>query len=289
MAIQSEFNQNPDRVLRDIKECKKGVLYTTLKKLDPDNVDEICNVIAIKPSASFDDDWQLLKELQFSQLIRKFKFIDSITIKKKSFIPNMLTNLVNTSTGNNLYNNFCIKFTDTNITIECNDTNITIPTYLILFFSAVVIIILWRLSPFLLKLLKPKEGNPTEGKKQSTSLCLVIPCNRLTESSQNILIKNQKLSADDTKRLIKESIYFLAKDNNNIGQYISKLNLNDEWKNFPEDSELYIQLLVPNGKEMINVDLKWSLSKKVPQEVDIDIERIALLNNFDNLEYFTRS
>lgn len=145
-----------------------------------------------------------------------------------------------------------------------------------------------------------KQGNRSSKQELSTAntidnsttdavLCLAVPISRIDTELKKILIFESKLAVDEIKLLIDKSVYFIACDESKLDDYNRKtLNLSEESIDYTEDGDVYIQLHIPNGKAIIDQDLKRSLSRNLP-DYKATIKDIAILNDLTNIDRFHRA
>ncbi len=72
-------------------------------------------------------------------------------------------------------------------------------------------------------------------------------------------------------------------------KYDPRIPANNDWRAFPENGDLFVQLYIPDGGDLIGDDLKRSLSRRISDKEIITIEKIALLSDFNGLQDFNRA
>lgn len=280
VVMQDDYSDVLERVFNKVKDRKEGVLFTCIGTMAPKDASEIISHFSINPSASFYDDLQVIESPSFQPVLTG---IDPMNIRNMSLIG-----LVKKS-------------------ITWN-SSLSVGLIIVL---ALVIVGLWNLprrdemglfkkrSPQPKKPVNrrlgaqqasnPEETNPVDSQYEDrqADLCLVVPCRRIETSLQKQLRPGKLLLRNAAVTLVEDSVYFLATESAKNG--ISEINLSDDWKDFPEGSDLLVQLHVSDGNDLIGVDLKRSLSRAISNKEEITIEKIGLLNDLNNLEKFHRA
>lgn len=279
--VQDDSNDVLERVFNEVKDRKEGVLFTCIKIMAPENANEIVNHFSISRYASFDDDLQVLSESSsFQPILTK---VEPMNIRNMPLIEWMKKPI-------NWNSSFSVG---------------------LIIVSALVIISLWNLlrrddmkfggliangvKKIGGKISRNQHAGRTEANDSMTpqyverqaDLCLVIPCKRVELFLQKYLRSSKSLSSDHAVALVNESVYFLATES--AENDISKINLSDGWEDFPEGSDLLVYLHIPHGNDLIEVELKRSLSRAMSAKEEITIQEIGLLNDLNNLEKFHRA
>lgn len=117
----------------------------------------------------------------------------------------------------------------------------------------------------------------TSTNKSDAVLCLVIPTKRISPVLWKILMTRQELTAENTKLLINEAVYFISCATLDLDNYIQGLDKNKEPINYDLNGDIYIQLFIPGGEKTTNNDLKRILSRNLP-DGNVVIQEVCLLN-----------
>lgn len=281
-SMQDDYNSVLERVFNEVKDRETGVLFTCIGLIDKENSKEIIEYFSISSSASFYDDLQVLRENpSFQPILTK---IDPMNIRN---FP--LMELAKAPVNQN--SSFSIG---------------------LIIVSALVIIGLWDLlgrDGMVFKQMMKRAGTLANsvkniGKSQAISaesnifsdsrqeecranLCLVVPCERIELSLQRELHPGGLLLPEKVVGLINNSVYFLAEEPESND--ISRIRFEDSLEGFPEGSDLFVQLQILDGSNIIGADLKRSLSRAISTKEEITIKKIGLLNDLNNLERFHRA
>ena len=266
MKKPGEFSSLIEKLFKDAQSSRKGILYSILTELDPSNAEEISSYFSISSSASIQQDLEVLSRSHDTQpLSERLGATDSD-------------------------NDWPIIQFPKKIIMDFN-FNFFVGLILLL---ALGLIGFWTWRKLENEPARSQRGRSARDampppRKGISALCLVIPCNRIEPQLRNSLVPGENLPPRATTGLIGDAVYFLSDTPNAIEKCVYNLNLDDEgWTSFPEDTDLCIHLMIPEGSEMVGVDLKRSLSRKVPNSL-AKIKRIGLLKDFKNLERFHRA
>ncbi len=272
MTKKYAYSNILEEVFKKVKDRETGVLYACIKELAPNDVDNISQRFNIGDRASLRDDLKLLWQTPPFQPV--LEIMDSLsTIKRIPPLKVFIEMATTTTTG-------VIGFMNRDFFIGA-----------ILFISLVFLgywSVIGRKEKEINRNSKKRrnQNKALESESHPVSLCLVVPCNRITPSLQKC-IPSRSLSSNETATLIDESVYFLATTEETFSLAIQG---DDSWKGFPEGSDLFVQLHIPDGDEILTADLKWSLSQAVSaKEQLIKIKKIGLRKDFSNLEKFHRA
>jgi hypothetical protein len=267
VTAEDEFSHILERALNDVQDRNKGALYECIGVLAPESADEIRRRFSIKPSGSFYDDLQVLSQIpSFRPILERIDPIMNIRD-----IP--------------VVSGFIRKSMD--LTRFFNPAS----SAGAIVFVALVLLGLWNLRQSKDKSItssgERERGTVLQRKRLSADLCLVIPCSRITQSLRSQLRNNCSIGNDfppnETATLVNDSVYFLAIAS--VNEPI--LQLNHNWRDFPEGSDLFVRLRISDGEGIINTDLKRKLSQAISlRDQIISIEEIGLLNDFNGLEKF---
>lgn len=286
MIEEKGYGDILEKVLRDVKDRKEGVLYACIEIMAPENLDEIIEHFKISQSAPFYDDLQVLNNVPSFQPI--LKRVDPMSIRSLSVAglaqKTLGWNLAGSSVG-------------------------------LIIVAALVVVSLWifqqrnDMGPIGWvgkKLTGNRPGNNknendlqetisirSQDEKCEADLWLVIPCKRIQLTLQNRLRKDGEFSADETITLVDKSVYFLATASKD--DYSPEIKLDGAYENFPESSDLFVRLHVPKlhvpeGTQLRGIDLKRGLSRAISdKEQSIIVRDIGLLNDFNSLQKFHRA
>ncbi len=277
MTQEKGYSYILEKVLHDVKDRKQGVLFNCIKIMASENSDEIINHFSISSSASFYDDLQVLNDIPSFQPV--LKRVDPMNIRSLS-----VAGLAQKS-------------------LDWLNPGFSVGLIII---AALVVVSLWnfkqRNDMGLInrgrEFLGNRIGNSknendlqetdsirSQNKECEADIWLVIPCNRIDLSLRKDL-SNKSISYNKTV-LIDESVYFLATEK--AKKYDPRIPVNNDWRGFPEGGDLFVQLYIPDGGDLIGDDLKRSLSRKIADKEIITIEKIALLSDFNGLQEFNRA
>jgi hypothetical protein len=120
-------------------------------------------------------------------------------------------------------------------------------------------------------------ASTTSTNKSDVVLYLVIPTKRISPAIRQTLIPRQELTAENTKILINEAVYFISCATLDLDNYIQGLDRNKEPINYDFNGDIYIQLFIPGGEDITNNDLKRILSRNLP-DCNVFIQEVYLLN-----------
>jgi hypothetical protein len=275
----NEFDRILDDVWRGVKDIEKGVLYETISILDKENARDICETFKIKKDARITEDLQTLNQ------IKSLRNPSNNTPMKPIIEAHDLAQAKIDSAIENSPDNILVQGLNF---VRQNFTNH-------LEIASIISIALIAIALYTLK-----QGNQSSKQESSTAntidnsttdavLCLAVPISRIDPELKKILVVKSKLVVDEIKLLIDKSVYFIACDESKLDDYNRKaLNLSEESIEYAEDGDVYIQLYIPNGKAIIDQDLKRSLSRNLP-DCKATIEDIAILNDLTNIHKFHRA
>ncbi|PZO47626.1 MAG: hypothetical protein DCF15_18835 [Phormidesmis priestleyi] len=269
MERENDYSHILEKVLNDVEDLEKGVLFTCIKTMIPTNADEIIQHFLISPSGSYSDDLQVLTQASFFQPI--LKRIDPIANVRNIFpISGMIEASINFSRS---------------LTPKSSAGVIVIVALLLIGTYFV------RFNPFGKSLSEEKIDRASKASestapytKEPLNLCLIIPCNRIIGSLRGT-ISEINLLPEEAAGLVNSSIYFLG----TTDDYSSRIELNNNWEELPEGDDLFVQLHVPNGGDLIKLDLKRSLSRAVSNQEGITIQKKGLLKDLNGLQNFNRA
>lgn len=120
-------------------------------------------------------------------------------------------------------------------------------------------------------------ASTTSTNKSNAVLCLVIPTKRISPAIRQTLIPREELTAQNTKLLINEAVYFISCSTLDLDSYIQGLDKNKELINYDLNGDIYIQLFIPGGEDTANNDLKRILLRNLPDR-NVVIQEVCLLN-----------
>jgi hypothetical protein len=256
-----------ERTLKDIQGRTEGALYECIGLLAPDSAPGIRRRFSIKPFNSFYDDLQVLNQTPFFRPILK-RIDPTMNVREISFVKGLLEKSMD-----------LIRFSNPASSA-----------------GAIVVVALLLLGLSSLRRSKEegrtssREGEGATGplrKRRSADLCLVIPCNRITQSLRSQLLNNYEgkdFPPNETTTLVNDSVYFLATASTEKPRLQLSLK---KWQDFPEGDDLFVRLSISDGEEILNTDLKRMLSRAISlKEQVISIKEIGLLNDLNDLENF---
>ncbi len=278
MTQEDDYSYILRRVLDEVKDLKKGVLFRCIEIMAPESAIEITKQFSIDSSNSFHDDLQVLNQIPSFQPV--LKSIDPMNIRSMSLIVGLAKKPVNWN------------------------PSISVGAIIVVALVAISLFNLQRrndmgsIRPFKwmgnrlnavigVDTQRENETQSSSHVERAANLWLVIPCNRLKQPLRDRLCLEYSSSTDETVTLLNESVYFLAKassENNMPG-----IQRNDGWKDFPEGGDLFVRLHIPDGDDLIDVKFQRRLSRSLPGKEGITIKEIGLLDNLNNLEKFHRA
>ncbi len=278
MIQENGYSYILEKILYDVTDRQEGVLYACIEIMAPENSDEIIEHFSIGQSASFYDDLQVLNNVSSFQPV--LSRVDPMNIRNLS-----IAGLAQK-------------------TLSLNPAGFSIGLIIV---AALIVVSLWSfqqrndMKP--IKKIQELFNRPSrDGKNESdlqkvnsvssqdekreADLWLVIPCKRIQLALQNRLREGGKFLADEAITLIDDSVYFLVTE---TAKYDPQVPANNGWQEFPEGGDLFVQLCIPGGSDLIGDDLKRSVSRKIADKEAITIKKIALLNDFNGLQDFNRA
>jgi hypothetical protein len=261
MTQSGKYNNILEEVLKEIKDLKKGALYKCIEILEPGRARAIREAFEISPNSSLSDDFRLLNKIPPVQPI--FKRIDPMSIRKLPMMEPFRR------------------------VADSWDNNFSAGLIIVI---ALLLIGLWRFQQSKDIIRTPRQRSadttPLQREEPEADLCLVIPCNRITLPLRDHMHLESKLSANETATLVDNSVYFLV----TASKEGSMFQFNENFKDFPEDRDLFVRFRISDGEELIRVDLKRSLSRAIDSsQGPIIIKEIGLLRDLNNLEKFHRA
>jgi hypothetical protein len=275
----NRFDQILGDVWRKVEGRKTGVLHETISILDKQNARDICKFFEIKEDARITEDLQTLNQIKFLRNPSNNTPMKPI-IEAHDLAQAKIDSAIEHSPDNILVQG--VNFVRQNFTNHLEIASIIS--------IALIAIALYTL----------KQGNRSSNQESSTAniidnsktdavLCLAVPINRVDPELKKILVLESKLTVEEIKLLIDKSVYFIACEESKVDDYNRKaLNLSGESIEYAEDGDVYIQMHIPTGEDIIGENVKGILSENLPDS-KATIEDIAILNDLTNIDRFHRA
>lgn len=275
MKPEEDYSHILKEVLHEVQDLDRGVLFTCITIMAPENSKEIIKHFAINPSASFYDDLQVLNKIpSFQPVLKRVEpmnmrspYIEGLVRKPLDWSPSFSVGLI-----------------------------IVVALVIVSLYSFLGHNDVWgrkQRGKVEEQLKKVWPGNDRDNNQHTSSpqekcgadLWLIVPCKRIDSFLKEDLLK-KSIPLKKTVTLVNDSVYFLAKSIEDTNP--PKIQTDDGWKEFPEGGDLLIQLRISDGGDLIGEDLKRSLSQKIDAKEEITIEKIGLLSDLNNLQEFNR-
>lgn len=141
---------------------------------------------------------------------------------------------------------------------------------------------------------KPEQGRRSSAPPQPSTpevktppipaeLCLVVPASEVSDLSPGSLLKGDRL-----KKLVNSASYFLCSSKKKIESIEGSLDLTNEI--IPVDSlkDIYIRILVEDGREMIDKTIRYEIKTNLKDSQTYPIKKLNCLRTLSSLESFIR-
>lgn len=297
MATNNRFDPILDKVWKNVKGRNKGVLYTIIFSLIPDQSEAIliCRDFGIEKSNLLNEDIKTLHRIKHLNKMPMKYAIDLIAVG--TAVTTGIGSRVNASDKNNTTNLIEIQSLPENNSSNLTDkasyflgikiTNDLIVQFVIGIGLIVVGLYLWNLYR--------NQSNPSSIAPQPTEIytskadafiCLVVPTNRIDPLLHNLILPDKELTVEQTQHLIDKSVYFIACAEKDLHKYVDELNFGKQI-DYAEQGDIYIKLFLPAGADSINRKTKGGLSRNVL--TNAIVKEIYLLRNLDNIARFHRA
>ncbi|WP_121971015.1 hypothetical protein [Leptolyngbya sp. BC1307] len=318
MTQEDEYNHILKDVFNRVKNLEKGVLFECIEILvDPRHAKKIIRQFDIKKSDSHSEDLRVLEKIPF---LNPLLIISIVSNPVSSFFHNVFMHSPSSTSDHTNPMNAEIQVSNVESSNPI-DNALSQARHLFDYISPVLAIVVIALAVTGLYFIGRKnkkssnKGNRTTSKPQqdgslspgmydnrgsfeeenniifqqvlecSVDLCLVIPCNRIASDLRSQMDQGKELSASDTITLVDNSAYFLVAKSREEPMF----QLDENFKEFPEDGYLFIRLRISNGGDLTKIDLPGSLSRALSSQEPMAIQEIGLQQDFSNLEKFHRA
>ena len=322
MKQEYEYSYILEATFNRIKNLEKGVLFECIEILEPIHANKIREQFNITDSDSYRDDFRVMKGIPFFDPILNLisPIIISVPIISNtiSFIGNRLP-MHSSSSASDHTNSMKAETHVSNM--ESSNSLISQTKHFLGHISppiAIVVIALAVIGLYFVgrnKKTFSEKGNSITPKSSgdgslfsemrdkqvsslgkeatisqqaleySADLCLVVPCNCIPLDLRDQMDREKELSADDTITLVENSAYFLVTKSCKEPMF----QLDNNFKDFPEDEYLFIRLRISNRRDLMKIDLPGSLSRAISSQEPMVIQEIGLRQDFSNLEKFHRA
>lgn len=291
ISVTNDDRYNP--ILADVwekvKDLHQGVLHKTIAILilDPEDARDICVAFDIKESNKLDQDIQILNRINFFH-----EFLNFCRVRNNDRLSQKISTKTPGETMDN--NNDPVTVNDTIINKVINYSTYKFSNYSI---KIIIVIALILIALYIVRQSRKQPNRGTQSVDQpailtpkgNAILCLVVPNNRIESELRDLLLplSVQELTEEYAKSLLDKSVYFLACNESNLNRYVRGLNFIQDPISIPEDGDMYIELLLPEGEDTIGKDIKRSLSRRLPNNAIV--QRVELLADLDNIDEFYRA
>lgn len=250
--LKTLYEQVFEKVYPHINGHKKGILFTVIHLIVPENAQEILSLSNISDKASVEDDLSIL-----SDIIGLFV---STSNDKKQQITAQLQEVFNNLLDLSKYENNDLKL------------------FQIVVIGCLIVGVSACLSFLRKEQQSPKSipsniplGNSSPPQKNPQSLCLVIP-----ESVLGGNIKeNYPINISEIGKLIDNSAYFLCTNSEHADKIQERLELTEE--NVSEPKEVYIRINIADAEEMMGKKFPYILKRNLPANGIGVVRKIAYL------------
>ncbi|MDB9535674.1 hypothetical protein PN451_07435 [Dolichospermum planctonicum CS-1226] len=250
--LKTLYEQVFEKVYPHINGHKKGILFTVIHLIVPENAQEILSLSNISDKASVEDDLSIL-----SDIIGLFV---STSNDKKQQITAQFQEVFNNLLDLSKYENNDLKL------------------FQIVVIGCLIVGVSACLSFLRKEQQSPKSipsniplGNSSPPQKNPQSLCLVIP-----ESVLGGNIKeNYPINISEIGKLIDNSAYFLCTNSEHADKIQERLELTEE--NVSEPKEVYIRINIADAEEMMGKKFPYILKRNLPANGIGVVRKIAYL------------
>ncbi|NEO46912.1 MAG: hypothetical protein F6K55_23445 [Moorea sp. SIO4A3] len=264
-----------------IKNRDRGCLYAAIHYLDPENSEDICHYFGIDKNSTLNNDFKFCKSFLFSP-------IKDLSIFQISLLEGIAKMIEQAERQAVEFANFFAPVKD--------NTEILTGIILVAFILTALYILIQKAEQRRQLNQRQNIRQPQEQgryryleqaqprvnglSRKPSVLCLVVPSYQFSGLNPGLQIPSSRV-----KELISSASYFLCDASvQGIDQKVN-LNFSGSSINFSSEEYAYIQLIIPEGEDMIRQETKYSLKKKLP-DGDAKINKIARLINLDGLENF---
>ncbi|NEQ81537.1 MAG: hypothetical protein F6K26_15165 [Moorea sp. SIO2I5] len=280
------YQEQFKKIYGAIKNRNRGCLYAAIDYLDPENSEDICHYFGIDKNSTINNDLKFCKPYLSSPIkdlsILQIFYVPEEIAKRKEDMENQTVELIK---------NF-VPFKDSTeiFTVIIPVALILIALYF-LYFSKNQSETIRKANKNRNQIKFSEEGRKkvldspepiidSPQPRKPSVLCLVVPSHQLSS-----LNRGDSIPSSRVKKLISSASYFLC--DGSLQAIDKKVNLNFSGSsiNFSSEEYAYIQLIIPEGQDMIAQGTKYSLKKNLP-DGGAEIDKIARLINLDGLENF---
>ncbi|MBO1062806.1 MAG: hypothetical protein ACK5WC_16170 [Aphanizomenon sp.] len=266
--LKTPYEQVFKKVYPHINGHKKGILFTVIHLIVPENAQEILSLSNISDKASVEDDLSILSDI--------IDIFVSTPNGKKQQITAQFQEVFNNLLDLNKYENNDLKLFQI-VVIGC----------LIVGVSA-CLSFLRKAQP------SPKNipsniplGNSSPPQKNPQSLCLVVPASVLGGNIK----ENYPINISEIGKLIDNSAYFLCIEPAQADTIQNQLELTEEnITNVSEQREVYIRINIADAEEIIGKKFPYILKRYLPANGIGVVRKIACLKylSVSGLDEFNR-
>jgi len=267
--LKTLYEQVFEKVYPHINGHKKGILFTVIHLIVPENAQEILSLSNISDKASVEEDLSILSDI--------IDIFVSTPNGKKQQITEQFKEVFNNLLDLSKYENNDLKLFQI-VVIGCLIVGVS---------ACLSFLRKAQQSPKNIPSNIPSNiplGNSSPPQKNPQSLCLVIP-----ESVLGGNIKeNYPINISDIGKLIDNSAYFLCTNSEHADKIQERLELTEE--NVSEPKEVYIRINIADAEEMMGKKFPYILKRNLPANAIGVVRKIAYLKylSVSGLDEFNR-
>ena len=254
--LKTLYEQVFEKVYPHINGHKKGILFTVIHLIVPENAQEILSLSNISDKASVEEDLSILSDI--------IDIFVSTPNGKKQQITAQFQEVFNNLLDLNKYENNDLKLFQI-VVIGCLIVGVS---------ACLSFLRKAQQSPKNIPSNIPSNiplGNSSPPQKNPQSLCLVIP-----ESVLGGNIKeNYPINISEIGKLIDNSAYFLCTNSEHADKIQERLELTEE--NVSEPKEVYIRINIADAEEMMGKKFPYILKRNLPANGIGVVRKIAYL------------
>ena len=256
--LKTLYEQVFEKVYPHINGHKKGILFTVIHLIVPENAQEILSLSNISDKASVEEDLSILSDI--------IDIFVSTPNGKKQQITAQFQEVFNNLLDLSKYENNDLKLFQI-VVIGCLIVGVS---------ACLSFLRKAQQSPKNIPSNIPSNiplGNSSPPQKNShtASLCLVVP-----ESVLNGNIKeNYPINISEIGKLIDNSAYFLCTNSEHADKIQERLELTEE--NVSEPKEVYIRINIADAEEMMGKKFPYILKRNLPANGIGVVRKIAYL------------
>ena len=254
--LKTLYEQVFEKVYPHINGHKKGILFTVIHLIVPENAQEILSLSNISDKASVEEDLSILSDI--------IDIFVSTPNGKKQQITAQFQEVFNNLLDLSKYENNDLKLFQI-VVIGCLIVGVS---------ACLSFLRKAQQSPKNIPSNIPSNiplGNSSPPQKNPQSLCLVIP-----ESVLGGNIKeNYPINISEIGKLIDNSAYFLCTNSEHADKIQERLELTEE--NVSEPKEVYIRINIADAEEMMGKKFPYILKRNLPANGIGVVRKIAYL------------